>query len=144
MYTTYQQAISLKKLGYDLPCDAVYGYNCQEGYPQEIKERLVGISEISMTEGFEMCPEDLKNSNIGDDIAAPRLEDALEWFESEYGLVYDLCLDRTTEPKYAFEIYEYEYFGNYTLINRGEWFLYRTRKEATIEVLNAMINHITK
>lgn len=70
------------------------------------------------------------------------VEDALEWIESEYGLVYDIALDRTTAPKYAFEIYEYEDFGNYTHITSDQWFLYRTRKEATYECLTAMINYI--
>jgi len=46
------------------------------------------------------------------------------------GYVVEISLDRTGTPKYAFDIYKYEHFGNYELINVHEWFLYRTWQEA--------------
>ncbi len=46
------------------------------------------------------------------------------------GYAVEISLDRTSSPKYAFDIYKYEHFGNYTLIEVREWFLYRTWQDA--------------
>lgn len=46
------------------------------------------------------------------------------------GLVVEISLDRTCEPKFAFDIYKYEHFGNYEPIQVREWYLYRTWQEA--------------
>ena len=46
------------------------------------------------------------------------------------GFVVEISLDRTSAPKFAFDIYKYEYFGNYELIQVREWYLYRTWQEA--------------
>ena len=46
------------------------------------------------------------------------------------GFVVEISLDRTSAPKYAFDIYKYEHFGNYELIQVREWYLYRTWQEA--------------
>jgi hypothetical protein len=46
------------------------------------------------------------------------------------GYVVEINLDRTSAPKYAFDIYKYEHFGNYEKIEVREWYLYRTWQEA--------------
>lgn len=46
------------------------------------------------------------------------------------GYVVEIGLDRTSSPKYAFDIYKYEHFGNYELIEVREWYLYRTWQDA--------------
>lgn len=72
------------------------------------------------------------------------VDQALEWLEAEYGLVYEIGLDKTTEPKYCFEIYQYEDFGNYQEIKVDEWLLYRSRNEAKSECLNQMLKYLAK
>jgi hypothetical protein len=55
------------------------------------------------------------------------------------GYVIEISLDRTSSPKYAFDIYEYVYFGNYELVKVREWYLYRTWQDAfdaAVEELN--------
>lgn len=46
------------------------------------------------------------------------------------GYVVEISLDQTSAPKYVFDIYKYEHFGNYTLIEVREWYLYRTWQDA--------------
>jgi hypothetical protein len=46
------------------------------------------------------------------------------------GYVVEISLDRTSAPKYAYDIYKYEHFGNYEPIKIREWYLYRTWQEA--------------
>lgn len=46
------------------------------------------------------------------------------------GFVVEIGLDRTSAPKFAFDIYKYEHFGNYEPIEVREWYLYRTWQEA--------------
>ena len=82
-FVTYEAAKKLKGLGFDEPCIAVYGYNMQ-GYPKEMSERLVGIIEISFTEGWPIEPKDLKNSVLGEDISAPTYSSAFRWFREKH------------------------------------------------------------
>ena len=46
------------------------------------------------------------------------------------GYVVEISLDRTSAPKFAYDIYKYEHFGNYEPIKVREWFLYRTWQDA--------------
>ena len=55
------------------------------------------------------------------------------------GYVVEISLDRTSAPKFAVDIWKYEHFGNYTQIQFGEWYLYRTWQEA----LDAAIEELT-
>jgi len=48
----------------------------------------------------------------------------------ELGYVIEIGVDMTSFPKYVFDIYKYEHFGNYTHIEVREWYLYRTWQEA--------------
>ena len=76
-FVGYEAAKRIKALGFDEPCIAVYGYNMQEGYPKEARERLVWINEISFTEGYLTEARDLRNSVLGEDISAPAYCQAL-------------------------------------------------------------------
>jgi hypothetical protein len=55
------------------------------------------------------------------------------------GFVVEISLDRTTAPKFAFDIYKYEHFGNYEPIKVRVWYLYRTWQEA----FNAAVEELT-
>lgn len=49
---------------------------------------------------------------------------------TQHGYVIEIEVDRTSTPKFAFDIYKYEHFGNYEKIEVRDWYLYRTWQEA--------------
>ena len=119
-FVPYQQAVSLKELGFDEPSLRGYDKNDQEylndGYCKNSEEWLNGLH----------C-------------SAPLYQQAFRWFREKYDLHSEILLDQTTQPKYCFEIHKYEDFGNYEEIRIGEWFLYRTYEEAELACLVGLI-----
>ena len=109
-FVTYEAAKKLKALGFDEPCISVYGYNMQ-GYPKEMSERLVGIIEISFTEGWPIEPKDLKNSVLGEDISAPTYSSVFRWFREEYSLDHEISYAGKKGEYQAF-VKEYAYGNN--------------------------------
>lgn len=133
-FVPYEIAKDLKAKGYDQPCFGVYGYNMSEYESAETRERLVQLQEISLTEEYTLQCEDLRNSNIGADISAPLLQEAVDWFESK-GIMIEVGIDQTTYPKYCFYIHKYTDPWNWEKHQPSEWFLYLTRREATVEAI---------
>jgi hypothetical protein len=84
-FTPYLESIELKRIGFNEPCYAVYGYNMRD-YPKEMRERLVSLEEICYTEGCNLTPEDLKNSELGEDISAPNYHQVFDWFREKHSL----------------------------------------------------------
>jgi hypothetical protein len=105
----YEQAVDLKELGFDEPCFAWYG------------------------------PTGIFNDWESTDTIAPLYQQCFKWFREKYNLHSEILLDKTTQPKYCFEIHKYEDFGNYEEIRIGEWFLYRTYEEAELACLIKLI-----
>ena len=68
----------------------------------------------------------------------------LRWFREKYNLFCEIQIDRTTAPKFCFNIFQYEHFGNYEEIRIGEWYLYRTQEEAEIECLKELIEIVKR
>lgn len=66
---------------------------------------------------------------------APTYQQVINWLD-EKGIVIEIQVDRTAEPKYCFEVFKYEHFGNWKKHTPQEWFLYRTRTEATNVAIN--------
>lgn len=77
-------------------------------------------------------------------IVAPLYQQAFRWFREKYNLFCEIQIDRTTDPKFFFDIYQYEHFGNYKEIRIGEWYLYRTYEEAELACLEKLIEIVKK
>lgn len=133
-FVPYEVAKDLKDKGYNEPCFAVYGYNMSEYESASARERLVQIQEISLTEESNLEFEDLRNSNIGEDISAPLLQEVIDWFEAK-GIMIEVKIDQTTYPKYCFFITKYIDPWGWEPHQPKERFLYLTRREATIEAI---------
>jgi hypothetical protein len=116
-FVPYEQALELKELGFDEPCFAWY------------------VSESYGLEYGEVIKSDL----IRDGIVAPTYQQAFRWFREKYDLFCEIQIDRTTEPKFCFDIFQYEHFGNYEKIEVKEWYLYRTQEETELECLKKLI-----
>ena len=119
-FIPYEQAVALKELGFDEPCFAVY------------EDKKWQLAEVQNSISYELC---LKTGAF----PAPTFSQAFHWFREKYNLHSEILLDRTTQPKYCFEIHKYEDFGNYEEIRIGEWFLYRTYEEAETACLVKLI-----
>ena len=82
------------------------------------------------------------NNSFSTCLSRPTIVDALDWLEDQYDFAYEIVLDRTTQPKYACELYKYEYFGNYTRIIDKGFYLYRNQKEVRQEYLEFILGLI--
>ncbi len=124
-FIPYEQALALKELGFSEECLALYYV------------RTKGLHYGPTKELISNYTEDLR-------IAAPLYQQAFRWFKEKHNLFYEIQIDRTTEPKFCFDIFQYEHFGNYEEIRIGEWYLYRTQEEAELECLKKLIEIVKK
>ena len=115
-FIPYEQALELKELGFDEPC---FGW-FDTGYLR------VGNVELKHIQGLG-------------EILAPLYQQAFRWFREKYNLFCEIQIDRTTEPKFCFDIFQYEHFGNYEKIEVKEWYLHRTQEEVELECLKELI-----
>ena len=115
-FVPYNEALELRKLGFDEPC---FGYYEPNGDFDYIEKDII-----------KDFPYLAKNSEWQDLVASPTFSQCFHWFRENYDLHSEIILDQTSQPKYCFEIHKYEDFGNYEEIRIGEWFLYRTYEEA--------------
>lgn len=53
-----------------------------------------------------------------------------EWLRTKKDILVELHADRTTEPKFCFNVYKYSHFGHYEDIINDEWYLYKSPVEA--------------
>jgi len=113
-------------------------------YEQSLELRELGFDEICLTHywGNDILNEAyggwMKNSNTKY-VMSPTWEQTFKWFREKHNLHSEILLDRTTYPKYSFEIHRYEDFGNYEKIENQDWSLYRTFEEAQLTCLNEII-----
>ena len=134
-FVPYEQVLELKELGFDEPC--FYQYvrdfdNDGELIPitsETNRPILRDNNQVSLCSG-------------GDCFAAPLYQQAFRWFRENYNLFHEIQIDRTTEPKFCFDIFQYEHFGNYEEIRIGEWYLYKTQEEAELECLKGLIEMV--
>ena len=76
-------------------------------------------------------------------IAAPTQSKLQRWLRKTHDIHIEIQLDRTSYPKYCFEIYKYSDFGNYeSLKDTAEWFLYKSYEEALEEALYQSLKSI--
>ena len=140
-FVPYEIAKDLKSKEYDQPCFGVYGYNMSGYESASERERLVQIQEISLTESYTLEFEDLRNSKIGEDVSAPLLQEAIDWFESK-GIMIEISIDKTTYPRYRFCIHKYDFTWGWEPHQPSEGFLYSTRRAATVEAIKEAIKLI--
>jgi hypothetical protein len=118
-FIPYEQALALKELGFDERCLAFYNGKFLESTDYDFDN---GTSK-----------------DIGLCIVAPLYQHAFKFFREKYNLFCEIQIDRTTEPKFCFDIFQYEHFGNYEKIEVKEWYLYRTQEEAELACLKKLI-----
>jgi hypothetical protein len=138
-FVPYEQALELKELGFNEPCLAHligFGDGTIENGRYKINQQQVfypndyissdDISEELGLHPFGMCGVPLK-------------QQVFRWFREKHNLFSEILLDRTTYPKFCFEIHKYEDFGNWEKIQNPDWCLYRKQEEAELDCIKKLI-----
>jgi hypothetical protein len=118
-FIPYKQALELAKLNFNEKCFGYYG----------IENKL----------HFEISGNLDSNLTRRNFLAAPTFSQVFRWFREKYNLFCEIQIDRTPEPEFCFDIFQYEHFGNYEKIEVKEWYLYRTQEEVELECLKTLI-----
>jgi hypothetical protein len=121
-FVSYKLALELKNLGFDEPCFGLF---------VSMNNKLL-IKEI---------PNQQESEQYFGGILAPTFQQAFCFFREKYNLIHEILLDRTSTPKYCYQLYRYKDFGDFEeiKINVSDWFLYRTYEEAELECLIKLI-----
>jgi hypothetical protein len=122
-FIPYEQALALKELGFDDKTFKSYD------------------TSVVLVDGKYLLDNWYDVSTV-DEVKAPLYQQAFRWFREKYNLFCEIQIDRTTEPKFCFDIFQYEHFGNYEKIEVKEWYLYRTQEEVELECLKKLIEII--
>jgi len=142
-FIPYEQALALKELGFDEPCLLCVQYS----WGTDVSTGKKFKNSIWLGNGYDADIDDKKikykfpkytEPGYGD-LKIPLYQQAFRWFREKYNLFCEIQIDRTTEPKFCFDIFQYEHFGNYEKIEVEEWYLYRTQEEAELECLKELI-----
>jgi hypothetical protein len=106
-------ANKLKEKKFDEPC--VCFYKDDEILKAVDQHWGCSISGICKHHGYK----------IDDLVLAPIYQQVIDWLREKHNIHIIEQLDMTCDPKYCYEIYKYEYFGNWTLVSkRPDMFLY--------------------
>ena len=130
-FIPYEQALALKELGFESPYP-IGGYQGGKVFYYEKGELY-----------YDSRPMYSSDYHSGQ-LLAPLYQQAFRWFREKYNLFHEIQIDRTAEPKFCFDIFQYEHFGNYEEIRIGEWYLYRTQEEAELECLKKLIEIVKR
>jgi hypothetical protein len=95
------------------------------GYKSKVHYR---ISEECLINGLI---EDYADHNLTENyFSAPTQSILQKWLRDNHNLIIIIQLDQTSYPKYCFNLYKYEDFGNYEEIKILNWGLYRNYEKA--------------
>lgn len=131
-FVPYELAVRLKRLGFDEPCFFAFD-NCST--PMRCSDLRTNAQKFNGV-----------NYNSSTYTSQPTLSQCFIWFEKNHKLYPTVVIDRTSYPKYAFEIASF--FGNPKDLTETDWGwnemilsenLYRTRVEAEITCLEKLI-----
>jgi len=131
-FVNYNQALALKKLGFDMPCFR-YVYTGDTGNNIDRYEEVEPSRAINYNHD-SLC------------ISQPLKSQVLEWFRNAHQLFGEVHTDCTTEPKFCYVVNRF--IGNPENLSEKEWkwedglysVLYRTRERAESELVDYLIS----
>ena len=129
-FVPYEQALELKKLGFDEPCYFAY----IRGTRKNLSKPQVFVESIDFNKDFTF-------------VSAPTFSQSFRWFRENHQIFPEVLTDCTTEPKFVFTYNKF--FGNPKDLTEQEWGwennigqyseLYRTHEEAELACLTKLI-----
>jgi hypothetical protein len=138
LFVPHEIAKQLKKAGFNEPCIAEYVNGFLTNHMQFTVEDEDRNSDWSTYTNSSTNWTQTKDRTV---CSAPTYEQVINWLDSN-NVVIEIQIDRTAEPKYCFEVFKYEHFGNWKKHEPSEWFLYRNRTEATNVAINEALKLI--
>ena len=100
------------------------------GYKSKVHYR---ISEECLINGLI---EDYADHNLTENyLSAPKQSILKNWLKEVHNLIIVIGLDQTSYPKYCFNLYKYEDFGNWEEIKNPDWGLYSSEEKALEDAL---------
>lgn len=153
-FVPYDEALALKKLGFDEPCVAEYFHKILTFYYNT--KRSVEIESKWVEETLKQATFTNSIPNHFDKekaCSAPTYSQVFKWFRNTHQLFHEIGIDQTTYPKYAFDITRF--IGNPNDLTEREWgwepipadknwCLYREYEEAELACLKKLIELIKK
>ena len=123
---TFETAKLTAKVNFNLVTDTVYQYSDKDiPFCEEVKFPKY------YARGCNIC-------------SRPTQEQVINWLREARNIFIEIQIDRTTDPKFCYEIFKYTDFGNWELISkRPEMFLtldwHKNIEDALQEALNYLI-----
>ena len=118
-FVTYEIGLELKNLGFNERC-----YGC-----------------FSHLDNRELRTSRVYTNGVSENIAAPIFSQAFRWFREKYGLFTSILVDRTTKPKFCYNMSEY-FEDETTWEWKDDWgnsSFYRNYEEAELACLKKLI-----
>lgn len=126
-FVTYDQALSLKDLGYNDTCFSFYN-----------KEYTFDGMESGVLYESEGFGYNYKGNSAESYIIAPLIQQAFRFFREKYGLYAEILVDQTMEPKLTYRINKYEKDFEWSEPFMAEY-LYGTYEKAEQACLDKLI-----
>ena len=86
-------------------------------------------------EGKPDYDDSCENWNLYDGYCTIVTQSSLQKWLREKNVIIEIQLDQTSYPKYCFNVYKYEDFGNWEDINNPDWGLYYSYEKALEDAL---------
>jgi hypothetical protein len=130
-FITYEQALTLKELGFNEPC---FGWFRSSLIPSNFTEFFLE-TEFGMNES----PSDWVNSNFLEKAcSAPLYQQCLRWFREKHGLHYIVCKNIQIDGYGYREVIQIHYMEE----NKNT--IFKTYEEAELECLKKLIEIVKK
>lgn len=109
------------------------------GYKSKVNYR---ISEECLINGLI---EDYDDHNLTENyLSAPTQSILKKWLKEVHNIIIVIGLDQTSYPKYCFNIYKYEDFGNWEEIKNPDWGLYSSEEKALEDALVLGLQNVSE
>lgn len=89
--------------------------------------------------------EDYDDHNLTENyLSAPTQSIIKKWLKEVHNIIIEIRLDQTSYPKYCFNIYRYEDFGNWEDVENPEWGLYSSEEKCLEEALFLALHNVSE
>lgn len=108
------------------------------GYKSNIHYRMDGYEIHGLI-------EDYTDHNLTENyLSAPTQSILKKWLKEKHNIIIEIGLDQTSYPKYCFNLYKYEDFGNWEEIKNPDLGLYSSEEKALEDALVLGLQNVSE
>lgn len=85
-----------------------------------------------------------KNVMINENCISLWMYELQKWLREKHNVIIDVQLDQISYPKYCFNVYKYEDFGNWEDIDNPDWGLYSSYEKALKDALVLALQNVSE